>query len=258
MPDVEVTQPGRSKVERDINALEKCANYLKNRDNSKPCFVFLFLDSVHGSAVAPGFPLKFATDMKQVNFLSLSNTEKSRKDALNLIRNSCYYVDDLLHRFFTKVDMKKRIAEDTVVVFTSDHGNEAGETEMQNWGHNSNFARFQTQSPLLILGLDRPSQVIDYKTSGLDVSATLMQDVLGCTNDTIDYSYGQNLFDSTKRNYIFSSSYLETAIIHQDKVFVQTVYGIMRKYTLDGKIISDPLPADVIKKFFEMSSKYSK
>ena len=85
-----------------------------------------------------------------------------------------------------------------------------------------------------------------------------MQDVLGCTNDMADYCYGKNLFDPAEREFIFSSSYLETAMIYQDKVFVQTVYGLLRKYTLDGKIIDDPLPPAAIKKFFEMSSKYSK
>lgn len=258
VPDIELSQPGKTKIDRDISAINKCVDYLQNRDNSKPCFVFLFLDSVHGSSIAPGFPQKFTTDMKQINFLTLKNTEKNKKDALNLIKNSSYYMDDLLHRFFQKTDMSKRITEDTVVLLTSDHGNEVCETDMQNWGHNSNFARFQTQSPLVIFGLDRPSQTVNYKTSALDVSATLMQDVLGCTNETADYSYGRNLFDPAEREFIFSSSYLETAIIHQNKVFVQTVYGIIRKYTIDGKIIDDPLPPTVIKKFFEMSAKYAK
>lgn len=258
VPDVEVTQPGRTKIDRDAAALNKCIKYLESRDKSKPCFVFLFLDSVHGSAVPPGFPLKFTSDMKQVNFLTLSNTEKSRKDALNLIRNSCYFMDDLLYKFFVQSGMKNRISEDTVVLLTSDHGNEVGESEMRNWGHNSNFSRYQTQSPLLIFGLDKPTQTVDYKTSALDVSVTIMQDVLGCTNNIADYSYGQNLFDPTEREFIFSSSYLETAIIYQDKIFVQTVYGVMQKYTLDGKFVDDPLPPAVVREFFEMSTKYAR
>ncbi len=257
VPDIELSQPGKTKVDRDIAAINKCAEYLQKRDSSKPCFIFLFMDSVHGSAVAPGFPQKFTTGMKQVNFLSLRNNSESRRDVLNLIKNSCYYMDDLLHRFFQQVDMQKRIQEDTVVVFTSDHGNEAGETDMKNWGHNSNFARYQTQTPLLIFGLDRPSQTVNYQTSSMDISATIMQDVLGCKNDVSDYSIGHNLFEPTER-LLFSSSYLETAIIDRDKVFVQTVYGIIRKYNLDGRFIDDPLPPDVIRKFFEMSSKYAK
>ena len=167
-------------------------------------------------------------------------------------------MDDLLHRFFQQVDMPKRIAEDTVVLLTSDHGNEIGETEMKNWGHNSNFARYQTQTPLLIFGLDRPAQKINYQTSAMDISVTIMQDILGCKNEVSDYSIGQNLFDPKEREYIFTSSYLETAIINRDKIFVQTVYGIIRKYNLDGKFIDDPLPAPVVKKFFEMTAKYAR
>lgn len=258
VPDIELSQPGRSKVERDKSAINNCIKYLKNKDKDKPYFALLFLDSLHGSAIAPGFPQKFPTSMAQMNYLSLNNTEQSKKDALNLIKNATYYVDDVLARFFRKIDITKRIAEDTVVIITADHGNEAGETEMHNWGHNSNFARYQTQVPLLIFGLEKESKTVNYKTSGLDVSATIMQDVLGCTNDIQDFSYGRNLFDSTEREFIFSSSYLETAIIYQDKVFTQTVYGLMKKYTLDGKLIDEPLPPQVVKKFFEMTTAYTR
>ena len=167
-------------------------------------------------------------------------------------------MDDLLNRFFQKVDMPKRIKEDTVVILTSDHGNEVGESEMKNWGHNSNFARYQTQCPLLIFGLDRQTKTINYRTSAMDISATVMQDVLGCKNAVEDYSIGSNLFDPAEREFVFSSSYLETAVINQNKVFVQTVYGIIRKYDLDGKFIDDPLPAPVVKKFFEMTAKYAR
>ena len=259
VPDIELTQKGRTKVDRDNSAIENCMKFLKNRDTSKPFFVLLFLDALHGCAIAPGFPQKFAAGMKQVNFLTLRNTPESKKSAINLIKNSTYYMDDLLNRFFQASKMQERIARDTVVILTSDHGNEAGESDMLNWGHNSNFARYQTQVPLLLFGLDQPKpQTVNYKTSGLDVSATIMQDVLGCTNNIKDYSYGKNLFDRSEREFIFSSSYLETAIIYQDKVFAQTVYGIMRKYTIDGKLIDDPLPPQVVKKFFEMTTSYTK
>lgn len=258
VPDIEVTQPGATKVERDITAINKCVEYLKCRDNSKPCFIFLFLDSVHGSSIAPGFPQKFPTELTQVNYLNLQNTLKGRKDVMNLIKNSSFYMDDLLNRFFQKVDMPKRIKEDTVVVLTSDHGNEVGESEMKNWGHNSNFARYQTQCPLLIFGLNRQTKTINYRTSAMDISATVMQDVLGCKNAVEDYSIGSNLFDPAEREFVFSSSYLETAVINRNKVFVQTVYGIIRKYDLDGKFIDDPLPPPVVKKFFEMTAKYAR
>jgi membrane-anchored protein YejM (alkaline phosphatase superfamily) len=129
---------------------------------------------------------------------------------------------------------------------------------MCNWGHGSNFARQQLQTPLVIFGLDRPKQTISYRTSSLDISATIMQDILGCKNPVSDYSAGQNLFDPTERKFIFSSGYLENTIIYEDKVFVQTAYGAMQKYTLDGKFINDPLPPGAAKKFFDMMKNYSK
>ena len=258
VPELEVHQAGSSKLERDKNSIGKCINYLEKRDPAKPYFILLFLDSVHGNAVPENFPFKFATPMKQMNFLTLNNDEKTKKDALNLMRNASFYMDSVLNDFFQKVDMPRRIKEDTVLLITSDHGNEAAETEMQNWGHNSNFARFQTQTPLVVFGLDRPAQTIDYRTSAMDISATLMQDVLGCRNPVRDYSCGRNLFDQAEREFIISSSYLENAVIYGNNIFVQTVYGVMQKYDIDGRFINDPLPPAVVKKFFEVMTDYSK
>lgn len=256
--DIELKQMAASKIERDRMSVRKCEDFLQKRDGKKPYFALLFLDAVHGSAVPPDFELKFDTfGEREVNYLTLSDTPENKMKILNMAKNSSLFTDQLLQGFFERINVRKLIDEDTVLIVTSDHGNEFCETDMKNWGHNSNFARFQTHTPLLIFGL-RPQQEINYLTSGMDLSVTIMQDILGCTNKTEDYSIGKNLFDSAERPYLIFSSYLETAIFYKGNIFVQTVYGVMQKYDIDGKFINAELPPEVIKIFFEIMAKYSK
>jgi len=258
VPDLELRQSSKSKIDRDKEVIKKCLDFLNTRKSDKPYFVLLFLDSVHGSAVPANFRFKFDTPLRKLNYLTLDNNETTKKNVLNLMKNAALYMDEVLADFFKQADMVQRIKKDTVLFITSDHGNEVAETDMVNWGHGSNFARYQTRTPLLVFDADRPNKNINYRTSSLDISATIMQDILRCKNQVKDYSAGKNLFDPAERKFIYSSGYLENTIIYGDKVFVQTAYGTMQKYTLDGKFINDPLPPEVAKKFFEIMKTYSK
>lgn len=258
VPDLNSNSKGASKLERDMSCFKNFSDFLKTRDKSKPYFAFLFLDGLHGNSIAKGFKRKFGSTMQHINYLNITNNEEGRNRLLTFTKDATNYMDHALNEFFTQNNIRDEIAKDTVLVITADHGNEYGETEMLNWGHNSNFARFQTHVPLVIFGLDRPSATISYRTSAMDVSATVMQDVLGCSNEISDYSIGRNLFDSADRPYIISTSYLETALIYKNQVFAMTVYGIMRKYDLNGKINDESMPGEAMKYLLNIMSKYSK
>ncbi|MBE6375142.1 MAG: DUF3413 domain-containing protein [Lentisphaerae bacterium] len=258
VPNINPHVPGTTKLARDKSCFKQFSKFLKERNKNKPYFAFLFLDGLHGNSIEKGFKRKFGSTMTQVNYLNISNDEKSRNELLTFTKDATNYMDYALWKFFKENNISEEIARDTVVIITADHGNEYGETQMKNWGHNSNFAKYQTQVPLVIFGLDRPAQTVNYRTSSLDVSATIMQDVLGCTNDIADYSLGKNLFDPSPRPYIISTSYLETALICEDKVFAMTVYGIMQEYDLEGNFIKASIPPEGMKYLLDAMAKYSK
>ena len=85
-----------------------------------------------------------------------------------------------------------------------------------------------------------------------------MQDVLKCKNQIADYSMGKNLFDPAERQFIIFTSYLETGILHKDNIYALTVYGTQQTYDPDGKFISTPPPAPVLREFLNISTQYSK
>lgn len=249
---------GATKLDRDKSCFANLSDFLKNRNSEKPYFAFLFLDGLHGNSIDDDFQRKFGSTLKKVNYLNITNDEETKQTLLNFTKDATYYMDYALHKFIEDNDLKKAITEDTILIITADHGNEYGESQMQNWGHNSNFARYQTHVPLIIFGLNEDRKKVDYRTSYADVSTTIMQDILGCTNDTSDYSIGKNLFDSSERPFIISSSYLETALIYQNKVFAMTVYGVMQQYDLDGKFIESSIPPEGMKYLLKIMAQYAK
>ena len=77
-----------------------------------------------------------------------------------------------------------------MTIIVSDHGYEFDELGVGNIGHGSNYGRYQLQSTLLVDWPGKEPQSFDNRSAHQDLPGTLLQELLGCTNDTADYSSG--------------------------------------------------------------------
>jgi membrane-anchored protein YejM (alkaline phosphatase superfamily) len=126
------------------------------------------------------------------------------------------------------------LLDDTIVVITSDHGEELNDNRNNSWGHTGNFTSYQTRVPLLVYVPGQPPRQVTAVTSSVDLAPTLMQEGLGCGRDVGDYSNGLNLFGPLpERRPVVSSSYNHPALILGDDVFVSMPL-YMARYKLDG------------------------
>ena len=108
--------------------------------------------------------------------------------------------------------------DNTLLVITGDHGQEANDNKLNYWGHNSNFTDVQVKVPFAIIGPGINAQTIKQErgalTSHQDIVPTLMKHYLGVQNETRDYSAGVDLLDDeVKREWVMSSNYSGYAII---------------------------------------------
>ena len=230
VPDLRLESQGETKWQRDINAVEGFEKFLQTRAKDKPFFGFIFLDAPHGSS----YPSedKIFTPAEEMNYLLLhKNTDPT--PYMNQQKNSLHFTDRLLGRILTGLQ-KQNLLDNTIVIITGDHGQEINDTRHNFWGHNSNFADYQTHVPLLVWDASRPGQHIDYRTSHYDVVPMLMQDILGCTNPVQDYALGQHLFDPAPRPFALLSSYTKKAIRTGDQLTVLDEYGGIENY--DAKL----------------------
>jgi uncharacterized protein len=136
-----------------------------------------------------------------------------------------YYVDGLIGEVLQQLH-HRGLDDDTIVIVTSDHGEEFNDNHKNYWGHGSNFSDVQVHVPLFIRWPGKAPQIINYRTWHLDIVPTLMQDALGVVSNSAIYSIGRNLFDpdGTTRHFIIGS-YYNYAIVSPDELDVASPDG---------------------------------
>lgn len=255
IPNLRVESQGKSKWERDIDAVNGLTDFLDKKPADKPFFGFLFLDAPHGSDY-PAEDTVFTPAGEQMNYLLLSkNTDPT--PYLNRYKNSVYFVDRQLARVFDSLK-KNNLLDNTFIILTGDHGQEVNDTHNNFWGHNSNFAKYQTEVPLLVWDPSRKGSVKEYTTNHYDFAPTVLTHVFGCTNPPQDYSIGMDLFDDTPRPFSIISSYTKKAVRTGDKITVIDAYGNLEHYDDEFNPIPDGAAPAAMAEAFKTFSKFYK
>ncbi|MDQ7074022.1 MAG: DUF3413 domain-containing protein [Gammaproteobacteria bacterium] len=255
-PNLRLFYEGNEPWLRDEAVLDEWFSFLDNCQDETPFFGFLFLDSVHGYSFPDTDPAPFEPMWEEVNHLEL-NDEFDPEPYFNRYKVAAHYLDSLLGEVLD--DLKQRgLLENTVVVITSDHGEEFNDNGAGYWGHGSNFTSAQTQVPLLIHWPKRQGREVEYRTSHLDLVPTLMQELLHCDNPIRDYSSGHSLFDNRPRPWMVIGSYFNYGIVEPDRVTVTYPTGHYEIVDLHNRTIKNAVqrPQVVMPALQEMSRFY--
>ncbi|UTZ41810.1 DUF3413 domain-containing protein [Vibrio campbellii] len=136
----------------------------------------------------------------------------------------------------------KELLANTIVVITSNHGSEFNETNTNSWGANSNYSRYQLQVPMVIHWPGMLHAEFTHSTSHLDLSVTLLQDMLGVSSNPYDYSSGRNLFDESRRRWILAGDTREIALITGSQTTVIDKFGNYKLYDSNYKRLRETSP----------------
>jgi len=215
VPDLRLRSDGERAWQRDRDLTNDFVGWLDQRDRNRPFFALLFYDSPHKYDFPPDWPLHFQPSLAEVDYMALSNSTDPAPFH-NRYLNSVRYVDGLAGEAVAAA-RARGLLEDTVLVVTSDHGQEFNDQHLNYWGHNSNFSRFQTQVPLFVRWPGESPSVLTHSTSHFDVVPTLLRRVLGCRNPIEDYSVGRDLYDTSPRGVLTLASYTDYAAVEPGK-----------------------------------------
>ena len=221
--------------DQDINA--DWAEFLKERDQSKPFFGFLFYDSPHAYTFPSGAIEPIEPLWERIDHLAL-NQDFDPTAYFNRHRTSVKYVDKLIKQAVEQLK-QQGLYDDTVILITADHGEEFNDNGQNFWGHGSNYTDVQTRVPMLIHWPGKQTKPTEHRTSHMDLSSTLLSEVLGCSNPSADYSIGKNLFDETPREWLYAGSYYNYAILMEDSILVTYPTGNYELLGLDNRPLSD-------------------
>jgi len=202
---------GKGPAECDRTWTDDFLTWLAKRDDTRPFFTILFYDAPHAYDIPPDFPREFEPAWSQVDYLAL-DADTDPVPFKNLYLNSVRWSDAQAGRAIDALRAEGELDE-TYVVVTGDHGQEFNDLGLAYWGHNSNFARFQSHVPFFVRRAGLAPGERTHQTTHFDVATTLLTDVLGCRNPPEDYCVGRNLFDTTDRGVLTLATYSTYAAV---------------------------------------------
>jgi membrane-anchored protein YejM (alkaline phosphatase superfamily) len=154
-------------------------------------------------------------------------------------KKSIRFLDGLIGEVLDDLE-QQGVADRTVVIITSDHGQEFDESGARLMEHGSGYTTYQLKVPFLVRWPGRPAQRFDHRTSHYDVLLTLMTELLGCKNPVTDYASGVNLFEQRDWQWLVAGSYYNYAILEPDQVTIAYPGANFELRRWDYGIIPDP------------------
>lgn len=223
--NLRVSSSGENIFERDAQCISDFEKFVKE-DKTKRFFSFIFLDNVHSAAVPEDAPKPFEPSLKMVNHLELDeNTDPT--PYFNLYKNAVYFADSNIKKildFLVTEDLMKN----TVIIISSDHGEEFNDNKDNYWGHNSNFTQAQMHIPLVVKWPGMGGGNISRRTTAYDLTATILPRIFGVSNPLSDFTIGQDLFTGKREPYYLAGSYLENAVIEDDRIVLIDSVGMLK------------------------------
>ncbi len=219
VPDIRLRTPGKSMWQKDQLITDDWLAFTAARQaTDAPFFGFIFYSAVHAYGPPDDYP-RFEPYWEKVNHLELSNSFDP-EPYLNVYRTAAHYVDSQIGRVLEDLD-RRGLLDSTVVMISSDHGEEFNDNGLDFWGHGSNFSDIQLHVPMVVHWPHRDRQQVSYRTTHHDVPVTFLEEVLGCGETPAEhYSVGRNMFDPSPRDLLIVGSYANYAAVLEDHIVV--------------------------------------
>ena len=224
---------GNTPSERDVNINKLMLSTIDKQDTNKPFFGFLFYDAAHGFDYPKNYKKPFSPDLDEVNYLDLDD-DFDPKLLINRYKNSLHFIDSLIGKVLTELENKK-LLENSIIVITSDHGQEFNDLKKGYWQHGGNFSDYQVKVPMLVFDASKKPRIENNLTTHYDVAPTILSHYLGVQNSFSDYSFGEDLFKmSNKRDYFICGYNQKFSIIEANKITTISASGTLN--VMDKKL----------------------
>ncbi|TLM65862.1 MAG: DUF3413 domain-containing protein [Deltaproteobacteria bacterium] len=196
--------------QRDVQNITDIGRFIQSRDPRRPFFTFMFFESTHAPYNFPESAVIRRDYLEQVNYLQLNNFTGNIERLHNRYINAAHHVDAEVGRLLDLLE-KERLLDDTIVLFTGDHGEEFMESGHWGHGHNEVFPETQVRVPLVLWIPGEAPRQIEHPTSHNQIPATILP-LLGVTSPSADYCSEDGLF-AAPRPYRVIGSYDYLGII---------------------------------------------
>jgi membrane-anchored protein YejM (alkaline phosphatase superfamily) len=198
--------------QRDHQNISDIGEFIRKRDTNRPFFTFMFFESTHAPYNFPDTAVIRPDYTQSVNYLKLDSliAADQIQQLHNRYINAAHHVDAEVGRILDLLE-QEHLLDDTIVLFTGDHGEEFMENGHWGHGHNEVFPEQQIHVPLVLWIPGQEARQIDSPTSHNQIPATILP-YLGVTSPPRDYASEEGLF-APFRTYRVIGSYDYLAVI---------------------------------------------
>lgn len=216
IPNLRLSSKAEKSSDRDIEINTEWLANFDNLNSKKPFFGFLFYDSAHGFDYPDKYKLAFNPSLPEMNYLDLDD-DYNPAMLINRYKNSLHFIDSLIGKVLHQLE-EKGVLENTIIVITTDHGQEFNDNKKGYWQHGGNFSKYQIEVPMMFFDATKTPKNYTQKTLHYDITPTIMKNYLGVKNDSFDYSFGQDLFNPLPRASFVCGYNQRFAIIEEQQI----------------------------------------
>ena len=216
IPNLRLFSKGEKPSDRDIEIHDIWLTNFDKFDKQKPFFGFLFYDAAHGFDYPKDYPLAVKPSLSEVNYLELDD-DYDPALLINRYKNSLHFIDGLIGKVLQQLE-EKGVLNNTIIVITSDHGQEFNDNKKGYWQHGGNFSDYQIHVPMMVFDASKPPKTYAQQTLHYDIAPTVMQHYLGVKTDAADYSFGHDLYDPITRTSFICGYNQRYAIIEKKQI----------------------------------------
>jgi membrane-anchored protein YejM (alkaline phosphatase superfamily) len=242
------TKPANAPAwERDLIMMDDWIQWMDQRDTEKPFFGFIFFDAVNDNVYPPEFEGRVTADAADPLPREFADYKRS-----------VLFNDELVGQVLADLE-RRGLQDDTVVLMSSDHGEEFNENGDGVTGHGSGYSHYQLQVPMLLAWPGMEPQVITQRTSHYDVAPTLLRHLLGCSNPASDYASGQDLLEAPQWDWLIAGSYYNYAVLEPQQVTVTFPNGTYEVRDNNYRLLEQPqFNGDVLEAVMRENTRFHK
>jgi uncharacterized protein len=177
--------------QRDTQNISDIIDKLDHADKTKPSYTFMFFESTHAPYAFPEKAVIRPLYLKDMNYAKLDLFNNA--DGIhNRYINAAHHIDSQVGRLLDYLKQNEML-DNTIVLFTGDHGEEFMEKGHWGHGHNETFPEEQVHVPMILWIPGEQPQQIDTMTSHVQIPQTLLGH-LGVTTPPKEHSSAGDLF----------------------------------------------------------------
>lgn len=175
---------------RDIQNISDIIAKVDKRDPKRPFYGFMFFESTHAPYSFPAEDVIRKDYVGEVDYVKLNLRENIGGLYARYV-NAAHHIDREVARLLAHLE-KNGMLDNTIILFTGDHGEEFMEKGHWGHGHGTTFTEEQIRVPFVLSIPGQAPQVVSTRTSHLQIAPTLLRE-LGITNAPVDYSSADTL-----------------------------------------------------------------